>query len=97
MILICRCGTAGMSTRDSCSIEPFVQGHGCVGLQTATVNPKPGTVVLVVWMSSVWPCSQELPRSCAATCSLPSSRKLPVTAEVRKSWKPSVKGDFQTS
>lgn len=32
MILICRRGTAGMSTRDSCSIEPFVKGHGCVGL-----------------------------------------------------------------
>lgn len=95
MILIGCCGTAGMSTRDSCSIEPFVQGHGCVGLQTATVNPKPGTVILVVWTSSVWLCSQELPRSCAATHSLPSSHKLSVTAEVRKKLKPSVKGDFQ--
>lgn len=74
-----------MSTRDSCSIEPFVQGHGCVGLQTATVNPKPGAVVSVVWTSSVWPCSQELPRSRAASRSLSSSCKLPVTAEVRKS------------
>lgn len=51
MILICHCGMAGMSMRDSCSIEPFVQGHGCMGLQTATVNLKPGTVILVVWTS----------------------------------------------
>lgn len=86
MILICCCGTAGMSTRDSCSIEPFVQGHGSVGLQAATINPNPGTVVLVVWTSSVWPCSQELPRSCAATCSLSSLCKLAETTEIRRSW-----------
>ena len=85
MIVNCRCGAAGMGTRDSCSVEPLVQGHGCVGLQAATVNPKPGAVVSVVWMSLVWLCSQELPRSCADTCSLPSSHELPVTAEVRKS------------
>jgi len=71
MILICHCGIAGMSMRDSCSIEPFVQGHGCMGLQTATVNLKPGTVIFVVWTSTVWAQSQELPRSSAVTGSLP--------------------------